>query len=86
MRWAPVVEDDRAEGPVYVQPAIVVVQEAHLFEPIHEETDAGACGPDHLGECFLTELGNAWIWLTSLPDWASNSSVRASRFSAECKS
>jgi hypothetical protein len=34
-----VVEDDIEEGTVHVQP-VVVVNEAHLAEPIHEETDA----------------------------------------------
>jgi len=34
-----VVEDDIEEGTVHVQPA-VIVKEARLPEPIHEETDA----------------------------------------------
>lgn len=38
-----VVQDDSEEGTVHVQPA-VVVNEARLAEPIHEETDAGPRG------------------------------------------
>ncbi len=34
-----VVEDDIEEGTMHVQP-VVVVNEAHLAEPIHEETES----------------------------------------------
>ena len=34
----------------------VVVNEAQFPELIHEETNAGPCRPDHLGERFLTDL------------------------------
>jgi hypothetical protein len=34
-----VVEDDIAEGTMHVQ-SVVVVNEAHLAEPIHEETES----------------------------------------------
>jgi hypothetical protein len=44
-----IVEDDIEEGTVHVHPA-VVLKEAQFAELIHKETDAGACGPDHLGE------------------------------------
>jgi len=54
-RRVSVVEDDIEEGTVHVQPA-VVVYEAQFAELIHEETDARACGPDHLGEHFLTDF------------------------------
>ena len=62
-----VVEDDIEEGAVDVEPAVVVNQ-AHLFEPIHEETDARARGPDHCGKCFLTNLRNDLLWFTFLPE------------------
>ena len=38
-----------------MEPALIVNQ-PHLFEAIHEETDAGAGGLDHLSECFLADL------------------------------
>jgi len=49
------VEDDTEEGARDVQPAAIVNQ-AHFFEPIHEEANAGACGADHLGEHLLMNL------------------------------
>ena len=49
------MEDDIEEGTVHVQP-VVVMNEAQLAEPIHEEADAGARGADHLGERFLADL------------------------------
>ena len=62
-----VVEDDIEEGAVDVEPAIVVNQ-SHLFEPVHEETDARARGPDHLGQCFLADLRNDLLWFTFFPE------------------
>lgn len=50
-----VVEDDVEEGTVHVHPA-VVFNEAQFEELIHEETDTGAYGTDHLSEQFLTDL------------------------------
>ena len=43
------MEDDREEGTVDVQPA-VVVDDPKLAELIHEETDSGPRGADHLGQ------------------------------------
>jgi len=43
------------ESTVDMEPALIVNQ-PHLFEAIHEETDAGAGGLDHLSECFLADL------------------------------
>jgi hypothetical protein len=34
----------------------VVADEAELAEFVHEEADAGAGGPDHLGQGFLTDV------------------------------
>src|SRR5437867_9409892 len=79
-----VVEDDIEEGTVHVQPA-VVVDESQFAELIHEETDAGARGADHLGEHFLTHLCNDRLRLALLPKMGHNSSTRASRFSLELK-
>ena len=66
-RRASVVEDDIEEGTVHVQPA-VVVYEAQFAELIHEETDAGARGADHLGQRFLTDLGNDRLRLAFFPE------------------
>ena len=77
--------DDSAEGPVHVQPVVVVVNEAHLAEPSHEETDAGARGADHRSERFWLIFGMAASVLSSFSKWAINSSSRASRFSLELK-
>ena len=57
------MEDDIEEGAVDVEPTLVVNQ-THLFEPLHEETDARACCPDHLGKCFLTDPRNDLYWFT----------------------
>ena len=43
------MEDDVEEGTVDVHSA-VIVDEAQFAELIHEETDAGPCGADHLGQ------------------------------------
>ena len=61
-----VVEDDIEEGTVHVQPT-VVIDEAQFMELIHEETDTGARGADHLGEHFLTDLWNDRLRLTFFP-------------------
>ena len=44
-----VVENDIKEGAVHVQPA-VVGNEAQFAKLIHEETNTGACGANHLGK------------------------------------
>src|ERR1700712_4275166 len=36
----------------------VVADQAEFAEFVHEETDAGAGGPDHLGQGFLTDVGS----------------------------
>ena len=43
------MEDDVEEGTVHVQLA-VVVNESQFAELIHEETDAGPRGTDHLSQ------------------------------------
>jgi hypothetical protein len=41
-----------------LQSAPVIVNEAQLSEPIHEKTDPRPGGAYHLGEGFLTDLGD----------------------------
>ena len=65
-RRASVVEDDIEEGTVHVQPA-VVVNETQFAELIHEETDAGARGADHVGQHVLTDLRNDRLRLAFFP-------------------
>ena len=50
-----VVQDDIEEGTVNLQSAILV-KESQFAELIHEETDAGPRGADHLSQRFLTDL------------------------------
>jgi len=50
-----------------MEPALIVNQ-PHLFEAIHEETDAGAGGLDHLSECFLANLRNDLFRLAFFPE------------------
>ncbi len=45
----------------------VIVDETQFAEFIHEETDTGARGADHLGERFLTDLRNDRLRFTFLP-------------------
>ena len=47
---------------------VIIVNQAHLFESSHEETDARADGPDHLGECFLADLRNDLFRLAFFPE------------------
>jgi hypothetical protein len=49
------VKDDIEKGIVNVQ-AAVVPKEPQFAELIHEETDAGPRGADHLSQRFLTDL------------------------------
>ena len=60
------MEDDTEEGTVDVQPA-VVVEEPQFAELIHEETDAGPRGADHLSQRFLTHLRNDRLRLAFFP-------------------
>ena len=46
--------------------ATVVLDEAQLPKLVHEETHPGPCGPDHLGEGFLTDPGHDEIVLALL--------------------
>ena len=34
----------------------VIADEAQLAKLVHEIADAGSCGPDHLSQCFLTNV------------------------------
>ena len=45
----------------------VVVNEAQLPELIQKETDTGARGADHVGQCFLTDLRNDRLRLAFFP-------------------
>ena len=65
-----VVEDDTHEGAVHLQPLVrptVVLNEAQIAELIQKEIDAGARGADHLGQCFLTDLGDDRLHLAFFP-------------------
>lgn len=42
----------------------VILNKAQFSESIHEETDAGARGPDHFGKRFLTDLCKDWFRLS----------------------
>ena len=46
--------------------ATVVLDESELPKLVHEETHPGPCGPDHLGEGFLTDPGHDEIVLALL--------------------
>ena len=67
------MEDDIEEGTVHVQLA-VVANEARFVELIHEETHAGLCGADHVGQLVLTDLRNGHLRLAFLPQIDSNRS------------
>ena len=80
------MKDDIEERAMNVHATVVVIDEAQLAEPVHEETDPGTSGADHVGERFLTDLGNDRLGFDSLcQKCAINSSTRASRFSLELK-
>jgi len=61
------MEDDIEEGTVHVQ-AAVVANEARFAELIHEETHAGLCGADHVGQPALTDLRNDHLRLAFFPE------------------
>jgi len=46
----------------------VIVNEAHLPEPVHEKTNPRPGCAHHLGEGLLTHLGNYSLLLTVLPE------------------
>ena len=52
-----VVENDIQQRTVHLETA-VVVDEAQFPEAVHEETDPRAGRADHLGQSFLTDLGD----------------------------
>ena len=49
------VKDEAQQGLVNLDMA-VIADEAKLPEPVHEEADARASGPYHLGQGFLADL------------------------------
>jgi hypothetical protein len=61
-----IVEDDAEEGTVHGQ-AAVVLDKAQLPELVHEVTDSGPRGADHLGQRFLANLRKGRIGLVYLP-------------------
>jgi hypothetical protein len=67
------MEDDIEEGTVHVQLA-VVANEARFAELLHEETEAGAHGADHVGQLVLTDLRNDHLRLAFFPEVGSNRS------------
>jgi hypothetical protein len=67
--------------------APVVFDEAKLPELVHEPADPRACGSDHLGQHFLTDLRNHRFRLP-LPYQSepATRATRANRFSLELNS
>ena len=51
-----IVENDADERAVNVHATAVVLNEAELSEPVHEEADARTRGADHLSEGFLADF------------------------------
>jgi len=51
-----------------LQPALAIVEEAQLSEPIHEKTDPRPGGAYHLCEGLLTHLGDESLGLTVLAE------------------
>jgi hypothetical protein len=51
------MEDDTQQRTVNPQ-APVVINETQLPKLVHEETHPGPCGPDHVGQGFLTDPGH----------------------------
>ena len=63
-----------------------VVNEAQLPEPVHEEADPRAGGPDHLGQRLLTDLGHYGFRNAFLAKMSEQQKTRARRFSLELNS
>ena len=61
-----IVKDDAEEGAVHGQ-AAVVLDNAQLPELVHEVTDSGPRGADHLGQRFLANLRKGRPGLVYLP-------------------
>ena len=61
----------------------IVADESKFAEFVHKVADARSGGADHLGKCFLTDVGLIGCGLHSLPKFASSNSSRASRRSME---
>ena len=61
------MEDDIEKGAMHVHPA-VVTNKAQFAESVHEETDAGARGADHIGECFMTDFRNGCFLRAVFPE------------------
>ena len=62
--------DKIEEGAMHVQPLVqpaVVLNEALVAGLIQKKIDAGARGTDHLGQCFLTDLGDDRLHLAFFP-------------------
>ena len=57
------VKNEVQQGLVNLNMA-VIADEAQLPEPVHEEADARAGGPNHLGQGFLADLGDDRFWLS----------------------
>ena len=55
-----VVQNNAQKATVDSEPA-VVVNEAQLFELVHEMTDARPRGADHLRQTFLIDPGEDWF-------------------------
>src|SRR5271157_1171510 len=62
-----VVQDDIQQRAVNVQSA-VIVDEAQLAEPVHEEVDSGARGANDLGQHLLADFGNHRLGFALLPE------------------
>ena len=46
----------------------VVLDEAELAEPVHEEADARTCGSDHFSQCLLRDRWNERLRLAGLAE------------------
>jgi hypothetical protein len=63
-----VVKNDVEKRTVDLHPAIAIVNEAQLPEPIHEKANARPSCAHHLGESLLTDLGNYRFGLSVLAE------------------
>jgi hypothetical protein len=80
------VKNDIQQRAVDLQPIFAIVDEAQFSKPVHEEADSRSGCADHIGERFLTNLGDHRFGTPSLPKCASKSRTLASLFSLELKS